>query len=142
MLQLKLAERIIEAALSHARAANMKPLCVAVLDAGGALMALKREDGASFLRPEVAHAKAWGALGMGSGTRALAVRAQTHPAFVNAMAALTQGRIVPVPGGVLIRSEDRSIIGAVGISGDVSENDEACAVAGIHAAGLEADTGG
>jgi uncharacterized protein GlcG (DUF336 family) len=141
MLELKLAEQILTAALAHARAANMKPLCVAVLDAGGALVALKREDGASFLRPEVASAKAWGALGMGTGTRALAARAQSHPAFIGAMGALTAGRIVPVPGGVLIRAADRAILGAVGISGELSENDEACAVAGIEAAGMSADTG-
>ena len=141
-MELKLAEQILDAALGHARTTHMQPLCVAVLDTGGALVALKREDGASFLRSEVAQAKAWGALGMGSGTRALAARAQTHPAFINAMGALTQGRIVPVPGGVLIRAQDQAIVGAVGISGDVSENDEACAVAGIRAAGLHADTGG
>jgi uncharacterized protein GlcG (DUF336 family) len=141
MLDLKTADQILNAALAHGRAAGMKPLCVAVLDAGGALVALKREDGASFLRPQVANAKAWGALGMGTGTRALAARAQTHPAFINAIGALTEGRIVPVPGGVLIRAANQAILGAVGISGDASENDEACAVAGIQAAGMMADTG-
>jgi uncharacterized protein GlcG (DUF336 family) len=106
------------------------------------LVSFKREDGSSLLRPEIAQAKAWGALGMGMGSRALAQRASAQPAFISAVNALAGGRLIPVPGGVLIRSRTKSIIGAVGITGATSDQDEACAVAGIEAAGFGADTGG
>lgn len=141
MMELTKAERIVDGALKHARQAGMKPLCVAVLDAAGTLVTLKKEDGASFLRPQIAQAKAWGAIGMGMGTRSLASRAATHPAFIAAVGSLTEGRIVPVPGGVLIMGHDKALLGAVGISGEHSDNDEACAVAGIVAAGFTADVG-
>jgi uncharacterized protein GlcG (DUF336 family) len=114
---------------------------VAVLDAGGQLKALKREDGSSLLRPEIAGGKAWGALGMGFGGREFARRAAANPAFIQALSAASGGRIIPVPGGVLIRDQAGDIVGAVGISGDISENDETCAVYGITCAGLAADTG-
>ncbi len=140
-MDLKKAELIVDGALKHGRQAKMKPLCVAVLDAAGTLIALKKEDGASFLRPQIAQAKAWGAIGMGMGTRSLATRAATHPAFVGAIGSLTEGRIIPVPGGVLIVGDDKEIVGAVGISGEHSDNDEACAVAGIIASGFSADAG-
>jgi uncharacterized protein GlcG (DUF336 family) len=104
-------------------------------------VALKREDNSSLLRPQIACGKAWGVLGMGFGGRELARRAAAAPAFVAALTAASEGRIVPVPGGVLIRDHAGTIIGGVGISGDLSEQDEACAVAGIKAAGLVADTG-
>src|SRR3979490_2795974 len=109
---------IVDGALAHGRSLGLQPLTVAVLDAGGYLVSFKREDGSSLLRPQIAQAKAWGALGMGMGTRALAQRAASHPAFVSALTVLAGGQIVPVPGGVLIRSNDRAILGAVGISGD------------------------
>lgn len=141
MMELTKAERIVEGALRHARQSGMKPLCVAVLDSAGTLVALKREDGASFLRPQIAQAKAWGAIGMGMGTRSLASRAATHPAFIAAVGSLTEGRIVPVPGGVLILGSDKKLLGAVGISGEHSDNDEACAMAGIVAAGFTPDAG-
>ena len=114
---------------------------MAVLDAGGQLKALKREDGSSLLRPEIAGGKAWGALGMGFGGREFARRAAANPAFIQALSAASGGRIIPVPGGVLIRDQAGDIVGAVGISGDISENDETCAVFGITCAGLAADTG-
>jgi uncharacterized protein GlcG (DUF336 family) len=114
---------------------------VAVLDAGGHLTAFKREDNSSLLRFEIANGKAWGCLGMGFGGREFARRAAAQPVFIGAIAAASGGRVVPVPGGVLIRGSDKQIVGAVGISGDISENDEACAVAGIKAAGLLPDTG-
>jgi uncharacterized protein GlcG (DUF336 family) len=141
ILTLAQASIIVEKALEHGRAAKFKPLAVAVLDAGGHLTAFKREDGASILRPQIAQGKAWGTLGMGFGGREFARRVQSGPAFLTALMVASEGRVVPAPGGVLIRDADRHIIGAVGISGDVSENDEACAVAGIKAAGLIADTG-
>jgi len=132
---------IVDKALEHGRYLKLKPLTVAVLDAGGHLVALKREDNSSLLRPQIACGKAWGVLGMGFGGRELARRAAAAPAFVTALTAASEGRIVPVPGGVLIRDGSGTIIGAVGISGDLSEQDEACAVAGIKAAGLVPDTG-
>jgi uncharacterized protein GlcG (DUF336 family) len=132
---------VVDKALEHGRHLRLKPLTVAVLDAGGHLVALKREDNSSLLRPQIACGKAWGVLGMGFGGRELARRAAAAPAFVTALTAASEGRIIPVPGGVLIRDATGAIIGAVGISGDVSEQDEACAVVGIKAAGLVADTG-
>lgn len=141
-LTLKQASTIVDAALAEGRKRDFKPLCVTVLDAGGHVMALKREDGASILRPQVAHGKAAGALGMGMGSRALAQQAQERPVFFNALNGLAEGAMVPVPGGVLIRNANGDILGAAGASGDVSDNDEACLVAAISAAGLMADTGG
>ena len=140
-LTLAQAAIIVDKALEHGRQAKFKPLAVAVLDAGGHLTAFKREDGASILRPQIAQGKAWGTLGMGFGGREFARRVQTGATFLNALMAASDGKVVPAPGGVLIRDAEKNIIGAVGISGDTSENDEACAVAGIKAAGLTPDTG-
>jgi uncharacterized protein GlcG (DUF336 family) len=141
VVSLAQASTIVDVALKKGRETNLAPLTVAVLDAGGHLVALKREDHSSLLRPQIACGKAWGVLGMGFGGRELARRAAAAPAFVTALTAASEGRIIPVPGGVLIRDGNRTIIGAVGISGDLSEQDEACAVAGIKAAGLVPDTG-
>jgi uncharacterized protein GlcG (DUF336 family) len=131
---------IVDKALEHGRTLGLAPLTVAVLDGAGCLVSFKREDGSSLLRPEIAQAKAFGTLAMGMGGSAIAQRASVAPAFVSAVNALAGGRIIPVPGGVLIRS-GKVIIGAVGITGAKSEEDEACAVAGITAAGFTADTG-
>ena len=138
MTTLKLAEAgaIIDAALAEGRKRRLAPLAVAVLDAGGHLIAFKREDGAGFVRFDIANGKAWGALGMGFGTRELAERAAKFPAFVAALSAASQGRMVPSPGGVLIAAADGEVVGAIGISGDIGDNDEACAMAGIAAVGL------
>jgi uncharacterized protein GlcG (DUF336 family) len=141
MLTLAQASIIIDKALEKGRELAFKPLTVAVLDAGGQLKAMKREDGSSLLRPEIAGGKAWGALGMGFGGREFARRAAQNPAFLQALVAASGGRIIPVPGGVLIRDSSGEIQGAVGISGDTSDNDETCAVFGIRAAGLVPDTG-
>ena len=138
------ATKIVEAALARGRETGCAPLAVAVLDDGGHLKAFAREDGAGILRPQIAFGKAWGALGMGLGSRNFARRIAEQPgapAFFNALAAMSEGRVVPVPGGVLIRDDARVVIGAVGISGDTSDKDEACALAGIAAAGLAGDTG-
>ncbi len=140
MIDLAHATIIVDQALTHGRSLGLPPLTVAVLDAAGCLVAFKREDGSSLLRPEIAQAKAYGTLAMGMGSRALAQRAAVAPAFVSAVNALAGGRLIPVPGGVLIRSRDK-IMGAVGITGATSEQDEACAVSGIAAAGFTADTG-
>ena len=135
MLTLTQALAVIDGAIAEGRKRNFLKLGVAVLDAGGHVIAFKREDGASFLRFELAYGKAWGALAMGFGTRELGERSAKQPAFINALAAVTQGRMVPSPGGVLI-SQGGQVIGAVGISGDTGDNDEVCALAGIQAAGL------
>lgn len=140
-IALAAASEIVEAALKEGRKRNFKPLTVAVLDAGGHLVALKREDNSSLLRPQIATAKAWGALGMGFGGRELERRGKANPAFFNVLSELSGGRMVPNPGGVLIRDQSGQIVGSVGISGDVALNDEICAVAGIKAVGLVPDTG-
>ena len=140
-LLLQQADRIIESALAHAKEMGLAPLSVAVLDAGGHLVAFKRQDRSGILRPQIAHGKAWGALGMGAGGRTLAQRAEMTPAFFTALASASGGQMIPVPGGVLIRGDGGEIIGAVGISGDQPGNDEACAVCGITEAGLDADPG-
>lgn len=140
-LKLEQARKIIAVALQRGTEMALKPLTVAVLDAGGALVAMERSDGASRMRPEIARGKANGAIALGMGSRSIFDRAREQPYFVQAMNALADGVLVPVPGGVLIRADDGEIIGAVGITGDTSDNDEACAVAGIEAAGLTADPG-
>jgi uncharacterized protein GlcG (DUF336 family) len=136
------ARRIVTNALKKAREMGLKPLTVAVLDARGALKHLESEDGSSLMRARIAHGKAYGAIAMGLGSRALHDRSLQQPQFIDAMNALAGGALVPVPGGVLVRSARGDIVGAVGITGDSSDNDEACAVAGIEAARLKADTGG
>ena len=138
MTTLKLAQAgvIIDAALAEGRKRRLAPLAVAVLDAGGHLIAFKREDGAGFVRFDIANGKAWGALGMGFGTRELADRAARFPTFVAALSVASQGRMIPSPGGVLIAGTDGEVVGAIGISGDIGDNDEICAMAGIAAVGL------
>jgi len=130
---------ILDSAIAYGRSANFRPLTIAVLDAGGHLVAFKREDASGILRPQIAFGKAWGVLGMGVGGRELAKRAESHPSFFAALSDASGGRIFPVPGGVLIKNSAGAIIGAVGISGDLPQNDEACAVAGVTAAGLVPD---
>ena len=137
---LEQASVIVDAVLEAGRTHGYQPLTCAVLDSGGHLVALKRADGSGILRAEIAFGKAWGALGMGLPTRVLAQRAEHMPQFFAALGAVSGGRMVPVPGGVLIRDGDQ-IIGAVGVSGDMSDPDEQCAVEGIAAAGLRADVG-
>lgn len=139
-LTLDLARKLADLCLDRAQQMNLKPLTVAVLDASGHLKVLLRQDGTSLLRSEIAQGKARGAIGLGMGSRAIYNRAQEQPYFIQAMNALSGGSLVPVPGGVLIR-KDGEIIGAVGITGDTSDNDEACAVAAIEALGLQADAG-
>jgi len=135
---LEQAQEIIRVALKHGRETECLPLGVAILDPGGHLLAFAREDGTSFLRPQIAQAKAWGALGMGMGSRALVERPDR---FIQTLNAATDGKVLNAPGGVLIRNEAAEILGAVGVTGDVSDRDEACAIAGIEAVGLIADAG-
>lgn len=139
-LTLEIARRILDAALAKAVEKKLKPLVVTVLDARGCVKLSAAQDGTSLLRSEIAHGKAYGALAMGMGSRALFQRAQEQAYFVDAVNTLAQGRLVPVPGGVLIQNGG-ALLGAVGISGDTSDNDEACAIAGIEAAGLKANPG-
>ncbi|MDH3700717.1 MAG: heme-binding protein [Alphaproteobacteria bacterium] len=138
-LSLDQATIIVDAALAAGRAENMMPLTVAVLDGGGHLLAFKREDGSGILRPQVAIGKAWGALGMGQSSRTLRDRLNDRPSFIGALSDASDGRFIPVPGGVLIRDGGGRMIGAVGISGDTSDKDEFCAIAGVKAAALKPD---
>lgn len=140
-LPLSYAERIADATLAAGREAGLLPLTVVVLDAGGHMVVLKREDGSGILRAEIARGKAHGALGMGIGSRVIRDRLKERPAFQAAIAAASDGRFIPVPGGVLICRADTdtgggAVIGAVGVSGDASDKDEYAAIAGVRAAGL------
>jgi len=139
-LTLDIARKILDVALAKGIEKKLKPLVVAVLDVRGCVKALAAQDGTSLLRSEIAHGKAYGALALGMGSRALFQRAQEQAYFIGAVNTLAQGRMVPVPGGVLIQ-DGGVLLGAVGISGDTSDNDEACAIAGIEAAGLKANPG-
>jgi uncharacterized protein GlcG (DUF336 family) len=135
-LNLEQASIIVDRALAKAREMKFRPLCVAVLDDGGILKGLKREDGASILRPQIALGKAWGAIGMGESSRSLAERLKERPAFLGALSDMSGGKVVPVPGGVLIM-DGNTVIGAGGASGGTADEDELCVVAGIEAAGLK-----
>jgi uncharacterized protein GlcG (DUF336 family) len=138
-LSLQQANRIIDAVQQAARARNMPPIAVAVLDTGAYLKAFQREDGVSFLRVQIAQAKAWGALAMACNTDQLAERYNQggqQQGFIEALNAMTGGRIIPLPGGVLVRDENNGILAAVGAAGGVSEDDEACVQAAIIGAGF------
>jgi uncharacterized protein GlcG (DUF336 family) len=140
-LTLAHARDVIAGAFERGAALGLGPLTVVVLDAGGHVKACERQDGSSNLRFEVAHGKAYGALGLGMGSRALMTRALEQPFFVAAVNGVFGGALVPVPGGVLVRDADNRLVGAVGVSGDTSDNDEQAAIAGIDAAGFSAETG-
>ncbi|MDE2362410.1 MAG: heme-binding protein [Hyphomicrobiales bacterium] len=137
-LTLEQARAILDGTLAKAAELGLKPLGVAVLDDRGAYKAYAAQDGTSLMRAEVAHGKAYGALAMGMGSRALFKRAHEQAYFIDSINTLAEGRLVPVPGGVLVKDAAGAILGAVGVSGDTSDNDEACAVAGITKAGLVA----
>jgi uncharacterized protein GlcG (DUF336 family) len=137
-LDLDTARRIVAGARAHRREAGLQPLTVVVLDAGGHVLAAEREDGSSAKRFEIGLGKAHGALALGMGSRSLMARAEQQPYFIAAVTAAVGGSLVPVPGGVLVRDGDGTLLGAVGVTGDTSDNDEAAAVAGIEGAGLVA----
>jgi uncharacterized protein GlcG (DUF336 family) len=137
-ISLDKAQTIVSGALAEARELGLKPISVAVLDAGGHLIAFAREDGSSNLRPQIAAAKASGALALGVSSRTIGEMAVERPTFINAAAGLNPAGIVPAAGGVLVRGADGTVIGAVGVTGDTSDNDELAALAGIRAAGLNA----
>ena len=134
------ATEIANGALAKAREIGCKPMTVAVVDAGGCLMILMREDGSGILRPDIAYAKAWGAVGMGLGGRAMTKRASDSPQFWAALNTISNGRIAPIAGGVLILQAGQ-VIGSVGMTGDLPDNDEACSIAGIQKVGFESETG-
>ena len=135
-LTLAQAEALADETLRHARVTGAAPLTVVVLDPGGHVVVVKREDDAGILRVEIATAKAFGALGMGMSSREIAERAERQPTFFSSLAAVTGGRLAPAAGGVLVRDAEGALLGAVGVSGDLSDVDEACVLAGIAAAGL------
>jgi len=134
-ITLNQAQTVVTAALAEGRRLGLKPLSVAVLDAGGHLVAFAREDLSSNLRPQIAMAKASGALALGVSSRTIAEMAVERPIFIAAAAGLNPAGIVPAAGGVLVHAGG-SVIGAVGVTGDTSDNDELCALAGIAAAGF------
>ncbi|PYE85213.1 GlcG/HbpS family heme-binding protein [Phyllobacterium leguminum] len=140
-LTLDKANQIIEGALAKAKTLGLKPLAIAVFDAGGHLKAFQRQDGTSILRFEIASGKAFGALAVGAGSRWLHNQAKDRPHFLEGLSGISGGRVMPVPGGVLIKDANGEILGATGVTGDTSDNDEAAAVAGIEAAGFAADAG-
>ncbi|MCC5812176.1 MAG: heme-binding protein [Ectothiorhodospiraceae bacterium] len=137
-LSLAGARAIIEGALAEGRGQSMQPLTIVVLDAGGHIVSMDREDGSGILRVEVARGKAYAALGIGISSGTIGQRNQSRHHFLAAVASVSQGQFVPVPGGVLVLDGSDRIIGAVGVSGDSSDNDEAAALAGIKAAGMRA----
>ncbi|MGV7215176.1 GlcG/HbpS family heme-binding protein [Bradyrhizobium sp. UFLA05-112] len=139
-LTLDTARKILDAAVAKAAELKLKPLVITILDARGVLKLAAAQDGTSLMRAEIAHGKAYGALAMGMGSRALYQRAQEQAYFIDAVNTIAKGALVPVPGGVLIH-DGGTLLGAVGVSGDTSDNDEACAVAGIEAARLKANAG-
>ena len=138
-LRLDRAALIVDSVLALRVKEGLLPLAVAVIDSGGNLVAFKREDGCGVLRYDIALGKAWAALGMGMSTRLIRDRLHGRPAFLGALAAASDGRFIPVPGGVLVLDAAGSVIGAVGISGDASDKDEYCAIQAIKAAGLGSD---
>jgi uncharacterized protein GlcG (DUF336 family) len=140
-IELSSANTLVRAALAKGRELQLRPLAVVVLDAGGNICVINREDRAGLLRVEIAQAKAWGTLGMGVGGARFTRHAKRDPVFFSALAAISGGRVASSRGGVLVRDAGGEIVGAVGVSGDRPDNDEACAVAGIEAAGLRPDTG-
>lgn len=141
MLTLRKAQTILRTTLASARAKSMKPLAVIILDARGAIVSAAAEDGTSLNRMDIAAGKARGAVGLGMGSKSIEKSAKERPHFIAAATHALGGRLVPVGGGVLIRDKKGAILGAVGVSGDTSDNDELAASDGIAAAGFVADGG-
>ena len=135
------ANRIISAGFAKGKELGLKPLAISVLDAGGHLIAFQRQDGASMMRFEIATGKAYGTLALGIGSRSINKLATDRPHFFTGLSSVSGGKIIPVPGGILVKSRSGETIGAVGVTGDTSDDDEAAGVAGIEAAGYVADPG-
>jgi uncharacterized protein GlcG (DUF336 family) len=136
VMNLELADTIVAGARAAAKGRDLQPLSIVVLDSGGHVVCATREDGAANKRFEVAYSKAHGAVSLGIDSRDLMARAEQQPYFIGAVTSAIGGSLIPVPGGVLIRGSHGELLGAVGVSGDASDNDEAVAIAGIQAAGL------
>ncbi|MBF9049647.1 heme-binding protein [Roseobacter sp. HKCCD9010] len=137
MISLDQARAMVRGTLEKGRAMGLKPLSVAVLDAGGHVLAFEREDGASPGRFEIARGKAYGAVMLGMPGSAQMARAEEQAYFIAAANGALGGKMIPVPGGVLVKDGAGAVIGAVGVTGDTSDNDAEAALAGIAAAGLE-----
>lgn len=138
-LTLNKARTIVRKTLEKGREMELKPLSVIVLDAGGNIIAFERSDGASPGRFAIAHGKAYGSIMLGIAGSAQMQRAESQAYFMNAVNGLFGGQLVPVPGGVLVRDKRGAVIGAVGVTGDTSDNDAAAATTGIEAAGFTAE---
>lgn len=136
-LTLQTAETIVQAALDRGQELGLKPLTICVTDPGGHIVLLKRTDGSSSLRPKVALAKASGALDLGVSSRTIGEMAADRPTFIASLGPIAPAGVIPAAGGVIFTNDNGIILGAVGITGDTSDNDEACALAGIKAAGLK-----
>jgi uncharacterized protein GlcG (DUF336 family) len=135
-ISLETAKAITAGVRAAGKERRLKPLTVVVLDAGGHVLSVEREDGSSNNRFEIAFGKAYGALALGMGSRSLMARAEQQPYFINSAAAAIGGKLVPVPGGVLVKDENGAVVGCVGVSGDTSDNDELAAISGIERASL------
>jgi uncharacterized protein GlcG (DUF336 family) len=136
-LTLAYANTIIDAAFAKGQALGLKPLSVVVLDAGGHLIAFQRQDGSSTLRPQIAAGKAGGALALGVSSRKIGEMAAERPSFVASLGTIAPHGVIPAAGGILIAGAGGVVIGAVGVTGDLSDNDELCALAGVEGAGLK-----
>jgi uncharacterized protein GlcG (DUF336 family) len=133
------ANRIIEHAFTKSREIGSRPLGVVVVDTSGNIVSAQRDDGASMFRIDIARAKAWSAVALGTSTKALARRAKENPNFFVSLAATSQGKFLPQPAGVLIRNAEGAVIGACGVSGSAIGDDEACCVYGVEKAGFDCD---
>jgi uncharacterized protein GlcG (DUF336 family) len=134
---LEQASVLIAAAFAKGRELGLKPLTIAVLDAGGHVIALQRQDGASTHRPQIAIGKAAGALALGVSSRKIGEMAVERPSFIAALGPIFPQGVIPAAGGIILVGAEGAPIGAVGVTGDTSDNDEACALAGAAAAGLK-----
>jgi uncharacterized protein GlcG (DUF336 family) len=137
-LNLAQANTLIEAAFAKRAELGLKPLTVTIHDPGGHLIACQRQDGASTMRVKLASGKASGALALGVSSRKIGDMALERPHFIAAVDTMAEGGMVPAAGGVIIADADGTILGAIGVTGDTSDNDEACALAAIESAGLRA----
>lgn len=138
MITLDQARTLIAATRAKGREMSLNPLTIVILDSGGHLVAMEREDGSGYGRPDVASGKAAGALAMGVSSRKLGDMAADRPQFMAALSAAWNGRLIPAAGGVLVKDEAGNLLGAIGVSGDLSDKDEEAAFAGVAAAGLVA----
>ncbi len=136
MLEFAVARRLADAVMTEGARRSSAPLTVAVLDAGGHVVVLYRASGSGIARPQIATGKAWGALGLGFSSRSIASAADRFPRFFEALAVASAGRMIPAPGGVLLRDDQEDVVGAVGVSGDGSDVDEACAIVAAREVGL------